>query len=134
MKNKTYLIAACILCLLIFLLHLIAGQMSLVDPMQESNMIAQQKVEWLGAWHMITLLLAFIAFKLFQQSKKTVQNIELLHSIELLCYLFALAFVGASIWRQQFAPQWTLFIGLGLLINGAIGKQLKSNTNENSPY
>lgn len=99
--------------------------------MQDSNMNDQQKVEWLGAWHMITVLLAFIAFKLFQQSKKTVQNIELLRSIELLCYLFAFAFIVASIWMQQFAPQWTLFVVLGFLINVTIRKQLKSDTNEN---
>lgn len=117
MKTKSLLRLASLLSLFITILHIFGGQISLVDPLFATSLTNQIKVEWLGVWHMISILLIWMTFQLFQQSKKTVHNIDFLKSLSGLNYGISLAFIGASIWMQQHAPQWILFLPLALLIH-----------------
>lgn len=128
MKTKTILLVATALSLIIALVHIFAGQFDLVNPLLESAITDQQKTEWLAVWHIITMLLFWMTFQLFQQSKKTLHNLELLKSLLGLNYLIALVFIGASLWMKMFAPQWIAFLLLGILIHFAIQKIKKSLT------
>ena len=55
-KNR-YLIIAGILNLMTFFLHLIGGQVDLVNPMMETSLSLEKSTQLVGAWHMVTIIL-----------------------------------------------------------------------------
>jgi len=115
MRNTLILIAG-ILCLFISLLHTIGGQMSLVDPLMSTGLDDQARVEWLGAWHMITLMLWFFAYLLIKNGLNYNRADEYtINMIAILCILFSIAFIGASLYMMNLAPQFVLFIPLAVL-------------------
>ena len=58
MKTKnTYLIIAGVLTLFTAFLHLIGGQIDLINPLFKSNLENQIQTELLGVWHMVTIIL-----------------------------------------------------------------------------
>ena len=63
MKNKnTYWIIAGILNLFTSILHLIGGQIDLINPLFKSNLSIQIKSQLLGGWHMVTIILFASSF------------------------------------------------------------------------
>jgi len=118
MKNG-YLLSAGILSLFTAFLHTIGGQIELVNPLLASDLTMQVRTEWLGAWHMITLILFVFAYYLIiaGRTAATQLNKELLRFIAILCFLFALSFIISSLYMQTLAPQWILFIPIGILVS-----------------
>ena len=99
-------------------LHTIGGQLTLVDPLLDSNLQLQEKVEWLGAWHCITLLLFGMGIILTRNGLKLRENhVHTIKSIFYLCILFSIAFIGASLFLQKHAPQYILFLPMALVIH-----------------
>lgn len=114
--NSKLIFSAGIIMLLTALLHLIGGQTTLVDPLLDSNMLLQEKVEWLGAWHTITILLFGMGIVLVRNGMKMREGqYESIKFIFYLCILFSLSFIVASIYLQKHAPQYIIFLPLAFL-------------------
>lgn len=127
MKNYSYLIAGAI-CLFTAILHTVGGQLSLVDPMLISDLTAGAKTEWLGAWHMITILLWMFGYILFRNGLKLQkENTTTIRLIAFLCLCFAASFIAASLWRMHHAPQYILFLPIAILTYFGLKKQQKAN-------
>ncbi|UTW62402.1 hypothetical protein KFE98_20750 [bacterium SCSIO 12741] len=115
-KRNIYLIIAGVLNLFTALLHLIGGQVGLVEPMQESSMTWAEKTQLLGVWHMVTALLFYSSFILLKKGFKGHPHSKgIVTFIGVSYLLYGLGFVGASVYLLQFAPQWTLLIPIGAL-------------------
>ena len=77
MKIKNiYWIIAGVINLLTAFLHLIGGQMSLVDPLSKSNLELQVKTELLGVWHMVTVMLFMSSIVLLMFGLKPKEEIS----------------------------------------------------------
>ena len=115
-KNKFLIISGAI-NLFTFLLHVIGGQVSLINPLLNSNLDLQIKAELLGVWHMVTIILfatsVILLYLGLNKNKKT--NIELLSFIGYLYVFFSLPFVVISIFYGLLAPQWILLLPIGIL-------------------
>jgi hypothetical protein len=115
MKNKnTYWIIAGGISVITFFVHLIIGQIDLINPLIESGLTTQVKTELLAVWHMISLLLlassvVFIFFGI--KNFPTSITICLLSNLYL---AFGLIFIIVSIYIMTFAPQWILLLPIGI--------------------
>jgi len=100
------------------LLHLIGGQVSLVNPLLDSVLSDQVVTEWLGAWHLITVILFLMAYYFirFGTSKEEV-HMYMIKNIGWVNLFFGLVFVCVSIYRGIFAPQFVLFLLIAALIH-----------------
>ncbi len=126
-KNKYWIIAG-ILTLFTSFLHLIGGQISLVNPLLESNLVNQTQTELLGVWHMVTIILfaSSIIYLKYGFNKKGNSSTELIAFVSYLYIAFSFAFIFSSAFKSALAPQWILLFPIGLL--GIIGLK-KSQTN-----
>jgi len=117
MKNG-YIFSAGVICAITALIHTIGGQLDLVTDLLNSNMDKQAQTEWLGAWHMVTVVLFTFAYYLLKAGRTESDKINagLLNAIAIQCILFSIVFIVASIVMQVFAPQWTLLLPIGILI------------------
>lgn len=117
MKN-IYLFVAGGINILTALLHLIGGQIDLVNPLLNSGIGLQQKGELVGVWHMVTVLLFMTSYHLLRTATQTNMHskVELLRAIAILYCLLAVPFIGASFWMGIFAPQWLLLLPIGLSV------------------
>jgi len=118
MKTKNiYLIIGGIINLFTAFLHLIGGQITLIKPLNDSNLELQVKTELLGVWHMVTIILFLTSFLLlyfgFKQGKSLPK--ELIKFIGYIYILFSVSFIILSIINSQLAPQWTLLLPIGVL-------------------
>ena len=118
MKAKNiFLIISGALNLFTFLLHVIGGQISLINPLLNSNLELQVKTELLGVWHMVTIILFVTSIILlyfgFKQGKKA--SIEILKFIGYLYISFSIPFIMISIIYGLLVPQWILLLQIGLL-------------------
>lgn len=113
MKNNYYLFSAGIINAITACLHIFGGQLDLVNPLWESNLDKGAKTQWLGGWHMITVMLVGTSLLLLQTKKHT-QSIVFIY-IGYLYIGFGLSFIGASLYAQNLAPQWILLIPIGVL-------------------
>jgi len=115
MKNTPILIAG-IICLGTAFLHLFGGQAH-VDSMLASDTGRIDQSVLLGAWHMITVILFLGGYSLIKSglNLKT-EDHALMTWLGWLNILFALAFIGVSLYRGDFTPQWILFLPIGGLI------------------
>ncbi len=116
-KKNNYWMIAGILCLFTAFVHLIGGQLDLVNPLLESNLTAQAKTEWLAVWHVITVILFLSAYYLIKSGLNPMknQNSDVLQLIGILFILFSIVFIVSSLWMKIFAPQWILLLPIGLL-------------------
>lgn len=116
--KKIYIKIAGIINLFTAFLHLIAGQMDLVDPLLDSNITNQQKGELTGAWHIVSILLFFTAFIILQAGfkNKSSQNAKQLKSMAFFYILSGIPFIVTSMWLGIFAPQWILLMSIGILM------------------
>ncbi|MDY7396118.1 hypothetical protein UMM65_12780 [Aureibaculum sp. 2210JD6-5] len=124
MKN-IYWIFAGVLNLFTFFLHLIGGQIDLIDPMVESTLNKNKSYELIAIWHIITILLFTTSSILLLAgfNKKYSTNAELIKFIGYLNLLFCVPFIIASIFYGLFIPQWILFFPIGLLTIIGLKKQ-----------
>ncbi len=115
--NYSWLIAG-IVNLITALIHTFGGQMDLVNPLLKSNLSDQSKAEWLGVWHMITILLFFTSYLILKNSliAAQVRKIDIITSIGYLYILFSMPFIVTSFYFSLLAPQWILLLPIGLLL------------------
>lgn len=117
MKKITIKIAA-IINLFTAIVHLIGGQIDLVKPLNNSNLEVQQKAEWIGVWHIVTVLLFFTSYLIlragFNQVKKS--DVRLLKPIGFLYMMIGIPFIVSSIYFSVLAPQWILLTPIGMLL------------------
>jgi len=115
--NYSWLIAG-IVNLLTALIHTFGGQLDLVNPLLKSNLSDQSKAEWLGVWHMVTLLLFATTYVIFRNTLVAVQvrKLEIITFIGFLYVLFSVPFIISSIINSLLAPQWILLLPIGLLL------------------
>lgn len=99
------------------LIHIIGGQLSLVNPLQDSNLLDQTKAEWLGVWHMVTILLFLTSYLLVKNGlgKTQQKQSEIINFIGVLYILFSVPFIVTSLMYKLLAPQWILLLPIGLL-------------------
>lgn len=121
MKNTFWIIAGCLNISTAFL-HLVGGQLDLIDPLFQSNLQQQVQTELLGVWHMVTVIL-FVSSYIYLKNgwtKKDKQS-DVISLLNILYISFALVFVGVSLYQSILAPQWILLFPIGLL--GFIGEK-----------
>jgi len=129
MKNKnTFWIIAGMLNLFTSFLHLIGGQIGLINPLLHSRLENQIQTEMLGVWHMVTIILfaSSIIFLKYGFTKNKKLNFELITFISYLYIAFSFAFIFSSVFKSILAPQWILLFPIGIL--GIVGLK-KSKTN-----
>lgn len=118
MNNKnTYWIIAGLLNLFTAILHTVGGQLDLVNPLLDSNLHQQAKTEWLGVWHMVTIILFLSSVYLLKRGFAKLQNvdIDMIKSIGVLYVLFSVPFMVSSVVMKVFAPQWILLLPIGAI-------------------
>lgn len=115
-KNN-YLITAGILNLITFFLHLIGGQMDLIDPMLETSLELEKSSQMVGVWHMITIILLATSYVLLMAgfNKKYSENVELIKLTGYLNLSFCLPFLLSGFYYGLLVPQWILFLPIGVL-------------------
>lgn len=113
-----------ILNLLTALIHLFAGQVDLVQPLLQSDLLNQQKGEFVGVWHMVTIFLFFTAILLLRVgfARDEPKSVDQLKSISLLYILFGIPFIAMSIYYELLIPQWILLMPIGILLQLGINK------------
>ncbi|MEM1123534.1 MAG: hypothetical protein AAGJ18_24055 [Bacteroidota bacterium] len=128
-KNK-FLIIAGLLNLGVFFLHLIGGQIDLVDPMLETALSLEEKSQLIGAWHLVTISLLATSYVLLSAGwgQCYAQNVDLIKLTGFLNLSFCLPFLGTSMYYHLFVPQWILFLPIGLLTLFGIKKGNKPLT------
>lgn len=117
-KMNYYWLIAGIINSLTALIHTFGGQIDLVNPLSKSNLNDQSKAEWLGVWHMITILLFITSYLILKNSLIAAQTrkIEIISSIGYLYILFSIPFIVTSFYFSLLAPQWILLLPIGLLL------------------
>lgn len=126
MQNIPFKIAG-ILSLITACVHLILGQLDLVHPLINSNLEIQIVGEFIGVWHIVTILLFYTAYLLIKIGFKGFDDAQksLLQFIGWLYILAAIPFMISSIWFSVFALQWILLLPIGVLtIYGLIRKAI----------
>lgn len=133
MKN-TYIKIAGILNLCVALLHLIGGQLDLINPLLESNINIQEKAELIGVWHIVTVLLFYTSYYLLKVGfgRRISDCISLLRHVGVLYLLIGFPFIIVSLYYSVLAPQWILLVPIGGLILMGIKKSLANDRSSNS--
>ncbi len=116
MRNNYWIIAG-VLNFLTFLLHLFGGQVSLVNPMVNSSLKLEESSQWLGAWHMVTIILLFTSIVLFLAglNKRYGTNREFVKLIGYLNLSFCLPFIITGVYYGILGPQWIFFLPICVL-------------------
>ncbi len=121
-RNIYWLIAG-VINLFTALLHTIGGQLELVNPLIKSNLYNQQKAEWIGAWHMVTIILFFTSYIIIKIGITNKQS-ELVKYIGYLYLIFSIPSIITSSMYQLLAPQWILLLPISALIYFGAKKQM----------
>jgi len=129
MKTKNYYwIIAGALNFATFFLHLIGGQIDLLDPMMAAPSLTLEKsTQLLGAWHMVTLILLVTSYILISAGlgKKYASNLELIKGVGYLNWAFCLPSILASFYYGIFVPQWVFFVPIaGLTMLGVQKREI----------
>ena len=132
MKIHLILLLAGMLNLFTAFLHLIGGQMALVVPMWETQMTVAEQTQWLGAWHIVTVVLFGTSWIVLKSAFQKEINEGELASVGWGYVWFGVMFIGSSIYMGEMAPQWILLLPIGLLILcGLRKKKMKANSFQN---
>jgi hypothetical protein len=126
-KNKYWIIAG-ILNLITFFLHLIGGQLDLVNPMIETSLILEKSSQLVGAWNMVTIILLATSYILLSAGfgKKYSTNTEMIKLIGYLNLSFCLPFIIAGFYYGLLVPQWIFFLPIGVFTMIGINKTTKN--------
>jgi hypothetical protein len=126
-KNKYWIIAG-ILNLITFFLHLIGGQLDLVNPMVESSLIVEKSSQLIGAWNMATIILLVSSYVLLSAGfeKKYTGNTQMIKLIGYLNLSFCLPFIIAGFYYGLLVPQWMFFLPIGVFTMIGLIKTTKS--------
>jgi len=126
-KNKYWIIAG-VLNLMIFFLHLIGGQIDLVNPMLDSSLNIEKSAQLVGAWHMVTIILLATSYLLLSAGlgKRYSTNIEAIKLTGYLNLSFCLPFIIASFYYVLLVPQWILFLPVAVFTMIGLNKTPKN--------
>jgi hypothetical protein len=115
MKANNHWVIAGTVSLMTFFLHLIGGQIDLVTPMMETSLGLEKRTQWLGVWHMVTVILILTSYVLLSAGlgKKYADNPELIRLIGYLNLAFCVPTIIASFYFGLLVPQWILFLPIG---------------------
>ncbi|WP_341224984.1 hypothetical protein [uncultured Arcticibacterium sp.] len=122
-KYNYYLLVAGTLNALTAILHLIGGQLDLVNPMLESGLSKSVKTQLLSVWHMVTIVLFATTLLYFLYAKNKIRrfNPKLISFISYLYILFSFSFIISSFFQNVFTEQWILLLPIGIL--GLVGSK-----------
>lgn len=122
-QRKIALKTAAVISSFTFLLHIFGGQQDLVLPLINSNLSIQNHSEWLGVWHMVSIMLGFGSYLLIKGAFGN-KNLEpaLLKPLAVLYLLLGIPFIISSLYFGVFAPQWILLMPIGALTYWASSK------------
>lgn len=125
MPKNSYLIIAGTLNFLVFLLHLIGGQIDLVNPMMDASLSLDKSTQLLGAWHMVTIILFATSFILLSAGlgKKYASNLAIVEFANYLNLFFSLPSIIASIYYGLLVPQWILFLPICIITSIGLSRQ-----------
>jgi len=126
MRNLFWIIAG-VLNLMTFFLHLIGGQIDLVNPMLETALSVEKSSQLVGAWNMVTILLLGTSYILLLAGfgKKYSTNTEMIKLIGYLNLLFCLPFLIAGFYYGLLVPQWIFFLPIGVFTMIGLNKVKK---------
>ena len=127
MKNNYFIIAG-FLNLITFFLHLIGGQLDLVNPMLNTSLSVEKSSQLVGAWNMVTIIIIATSYMLLMArfNKKYTTNKELLSFVTFLNVAFCFPFIIAGFYYGLLVPQWLFFLPIAIL--SFIGlKKIKQN-------
>jgi len=115
--KKNYIKIAGIINLITAIIHLVAGQIDLINPLIESTLNNQVKGELIGAWHIVSILFFITSYLLIKAGiqKGKENEIHALKTIGIIYSLIGIPFIITSIWFSIFAPQWILLMPIGVL-------------------
>lgn len=123
-RNNFWIIAGGI-NLLTALLHTFGGQLDLVNPLLNSELLDQTKAEWVGGWHMITIVLFLSSYVLLRNGiKASFSQSESIRLIGILYLLFSFPSIIASIVFGVFAPQFVLLLPVGFFALYGVKRQM----------
>ena len=110
-RNNAWIIAGGINFFVAFV-HLIGGQIDLVNPLLESSLTTQVKTELLGVWHTITVGLFASSYILLINGLKgsNPKRAWLIKQIGNLYLLISIVFIIVSLVQWTLAPQWILLL------------------------
>ncbi len=111
------------------ILHTIGGQLELVNPIMSSSLVDQAKAEWIGVWHMVTIILFLTSYVLIKNgiSKNENKQTELVQYIGYLYIIFSIPSMTTSIMYNLLAPQWILLLPIGGLVLYGMKKHTDNN-------
>lgn len=117
MGNKNILIIiAGFISLFTFILHLTAGQIDLMNPLLESSLNIEVKSQLVGVWNMVSLIIIVTSIVTLKAGfKAKTMNIGLVSAVGYLNLFFVLPFLLSGFYYGVFAPQWVLFLPIGVL-------------------
>jgi len=116
MKTKnSYFIFAGFLNFFTAFLHLIGGQLDLVNPLLQSSLSLEIKTQWLGVWHMATIILFASTIILFISAYQQKFTTELIKFIGYLYILLSIPFMITNLIYGILVPQWILLLPIGIL-------------------
>jgi len=126
-KNKYWIIAG-VLNLTTFFLHLIGGQLDLVNPMIDTSLDIEKSSQLIGGWNMITITLLATSFVLLLAGfgKKYSTNTEMIKLIGYLNLSFCLPFIITGFYYSLFVPQWIFFLPIGIFTMIGLNKVEKN--------
>lgn len=129
-KKNIYWLIAGIINSFTALLHTIGGQLDLVNPLTESNLTNEQKGQWFGVWHIVTITLFLTAYILLKNVFNPDQNERAtIKYIGIVYILFSVPFIISSLTNQLLISQWILLLPIGLLTIIGNKKQNEKTTN-----
>lgn len=99
------------------ILHTVGGQMTLINPLLQSDLNSQVETELLGVWHMATVMMFMTSFAFLYTKDPSAEdgNKELFLGIGYLYTFFALSFILSSIFNGVLAMQWVLLLPIGII-------------------
>lgn len=125
MKNRNiYWIIAGILNLLTFFLHLIGGQVDLVNPMMETSLELEKGTQLIGAWHMVTVILLATSIVLLMAGfgKRYSSSLDMIRFVGILNLAFCAPFIITSFYYGLLVPQWIFFLPIALFTKLGLNK------------
>ena len=117
MKTKnTYWIIAGVLNLLTLFLHIIGGQLELVNPMINTSLSIEKSSQLVGGFNMVTIIILATSYILLLAGfgKKYSTNTELIKLIGYLNLSFCLPFIIVGFYYGLLVPQWIFFLPIGV--------------------
>ncbi len=111
-----WLLIASTISTLTLLAHVLGGGKSIAQPVLASELDAEPKFASYYCWHMVTIVIAFMAIAFLLAAIEVASN-DLAIASAILSLLFALWSMALTIWKKQtfkVLPQWIFFLPIAV--------------------